>query len=124
MFGAYKASTCASECLITGYSLRHNHPYVSGAWIGGRLLSLETKKTPASEFNLGSILPLMQCSCTLKNLCKFGACHMIIKCGYMTGCTGQCRWTSGEGVNSSRVRGMEFLFLIILIGRPLYRISR
>ena len=33
MVGTYKASTCAGESLITGRSLRPNHPQISGAWI-------------------------------------------------------------------------------------------
>ena len=33
MVGTHKTSTCADECLITGCSLKSNHPHISGAWI-------------------------------------------------------------------------------------------
>ena len=49
----------------------------------------------------------------LTNICNVGTCHMIMKCGYMTGCIGQCRCLKAymyveEVVNSSDI----CLFLI------------
>ena len=112
MVGTYKASTCAGECLITGCSLRPNHPQISGAWIAPAwwpiVVSANQGNTSSRiHYWFNFALEAMQ-MCIQIIWCM----SMVIKCGYMTGCIGQCRWTSGWGVNSSGVHSMDLLSII------------